>query len=235
MPFVPEPLVDSVVMSWEDYADNFGDARVWINAIVNADVVTASIEREHLVRPVLGGLPVNGVWSSFQAVYHDFYAIGSTEATRDSEWGAKPERVTMTKEQARPDEGVHILTPFGRTIHLPYDSAVSVVCTFDAHAAADSLVEYPDGAGGAGNVVGSFFLYHYDRQSGDVTERAAHSVYAGTIVGFGTTTNKVQMFATFSADDGTHDLVLAFRFDDDVDSDVYQIDVTRVTFQIEVL
>jgi|SRR5688572_1203623 len=240
MPFSPTPHSNGDVMSWADIQANATDARAWVNDIPNADIDDGSIRREHLVRPVLLGYPVEGSHSTVQEAHTATKGVQGTgmDLVRNAPWGALKERYILIPKMN--DGGSQLIrTPLGRTLQLFRASYVEVHAFFACMSKADgTAASYPDGAGGPANAVrgGYFALHVYDRASKTDDEFTAGLQHVYTPDP--TAEERWDKFIVSyvgNLDEGVYDFQLVYHLSGGPDDELFQLNLTRATLTVEVL
>ena len=174
MPFVPTAFNDGTVMDWAAVAANNSDFRIWSSQVPVGDVNAGAIRREHLVRPVVDGFPVNGFLSTFQIGIEANYGLGSPIGQMATDWGSKRRRLALNPPVV---DGVtetwHF--PIGATIRLLRAFDIEILCTLEWQTRADVAagVSYPDGIGGGAR--GGYLAIH----SRDRTTNVENQYFAG--------------------------------------------------------
>lgn len=234
MPVVLTNHADGSAMTWTSIAANMTALRNWCNAVPVADVAASAIRREHLVRPVIQGFPLQGSFSTLQAVYSQEYGTNEHVQT-SSEWGATRRRIPFNPTV---NDGVdeHWYLPLSRTIRLPRECDVEVHASFMVRIVAD-VPRYPDGAGGPLNAArGGFFSIHYrSRTTGVEAEASDGTQHTYPPSGAGDAAVDrvhVSMVETLAA--GVWDLMLVYHRGSSPTT-LHQIDVTRAHLSVEVL
>lgn len=247
MPYTDTPMVNGDVMVWTDLLTNFAAARSWLNGgIVIGDIETESIEREHLVRPVLSQY---GIESTFQRAYRSTY-VGLNPPTqlRFADWGPKIDRITIKPSLCKGQAGgsdvlARWVLPIGGLLYVPETMDITVVCTFDAQVRSDTATPnptYPDGVGGVGLTAGAFRILVYTRATSEEDLRQPRPMYPlFDVSSSGSDTvflDPVKMCTTFPLDAGYHDIALVYYRGDEAIADlVDQIDLTNVTLLVEAI
>lgn len=243
MPSNPTLHSDGTVISWEEIAANAADARAWVNAIPDADIDDGVIRREHLVRPIVSGFPIQGMVSTLQEAHTADFGVEGTGADvhQDEAWGALPDRYTIVPLMNDGDEEVW-RTPLARTIHLHREADVEVHAIFQSKVTADGdAASYPDGASGPANAAraGHFILHVTERSTGTLTKATSglQHVYppeAGASPKAEDSYDSVHLSFVDTLDAGVWDFQVVYKRDS-APEEVSQIDLTRATLTIEVL
>ncbi len=237
MPYVDVPVVTGAVMSWDDLASNFSDARDWLNEIPSSDFGSAVIQREHLVRPILQGFPVQGIRSSFQAEFRST-EIGTTPPTPldFDRWGPKVNRLTIKPNETRGQtvlgglEATRWVTPIGKTFYTPKQGSVTVICQFDLNVRSDPAGPYyPLGA--AGELGGTFAILWFDSAQSEEELLCLRNIYPLDTAALAGSSDRyverVSLLGRFTASAGHHDVALVY-YRGTVADPLAQVDLTNV-------
>jgi hypothetical protein len=242
MPISVTNPVNGQAMSWTSMASQFSTMRTWVNAVPLADVVDGSIQREHLVRPVIAGFPVEGMrsdfrehrWRTSNLTGPNLYARSSWTADRLTIVPDAADRLTSTSTS-----GDRWNTPIGAPLYGVGASArvwfsCSTLVRMDPSLFPGGIIATEDAPEIAGElqiltaVAGSLPV---------VVTHAVGNVWCGewdgdpalTNASTGTLMSRVQLFAYIST--AVDWVYVAFkRTRDDVD----QVDLSRIAFHVEV-
>lgn len=221
----------SGVQSWTSLATQFATMRTWVNAVPSADVVDASVQREHLIRPVVQGWPSNGQVSAWRE--HRWAEIGTLGLPMygPKRWSI-PDKYTISPDNADREGGVWI-TPVGAAIETPVSNVrVRFSCTVLARMSSNLY----DGAHGYTvhekvgelQVRGRNELFGLEVASDSSTVDVFCQQYTNSADNLGMMSHKVQSLAYFAAPlDRVY--VVFVRTQDDCD----QVDLTRVSLSVE--
>lgn len=231
MPFADTPLVAGTI-NWSSLKTNFDDFRTWVNAIPNGDLSNGAVTRENLVRPVILGFPVGGMWSTLQEGYQRDRGLDEHPAQQFVEWGSRRGRFPIVPYKVPAVDEVWRY-PIGGTLRLYRNSDVEAHCRFEWIARTQTAT-YPTGAG-AGDRCGYYAIHYFNRTTGNdiaLTE-GLHHVYADGVSWITTHDNAVvSMVQTLAA--GVYDLQLCYHRNNCPET-VHQLDVARPLFHVEVL
>jgi hypothetical protein len=184
MPYTPPvTLVDGTPVLWSEIESNLSDFRDWVNEIPVADVTAASIGRDALVRPNIGGWPTQGLFGDPQSLAADAFGAHQIPPVDFGAWGQEPERITLMPGASAVPSG-RLLTKFGRTLYLhplwDHDvqihitGIIQVRVTNSSTTPAGTDTVYPDGAAGPAfgtpvSGLGYLQVYMRDREDGSET------------------------------------------------------------------
>lgn len=248
MGYADTPLVAGTVMEWSDLADNFEDMRTNLNGswTPNIDFVDGGARREHLVRPVIQGFPVNGAFSTFQAMYRGTpLGIDPPTELQYTKWGSKVDRVTIKPflckgATAGSDTLARWVLPGGVFVVAPRTMSTTILCQFDCQVRSSTDTPqptYPTGAGG-GETAGEFRLLVHDRSDNTEDMRQPRTMYplfdtassnADTIF-----LDRVSMCTTLDLAAGEYDIALVYLRGNGAAGDlIRQLDLTCLTLHVE--
>jgi hypothetical protein len=241
MPFVPS-AIPGPIMEWSEVSDNFRDLRTWLNAIPLVDFEPSAVQREHIVRPTVGGFPNNGTRSGFQSSARGLELGLSPPTPRGYErWGALPERFSISPATCRGltldgDEFARTWTPIGKTEHYPVGRRVRILCQFDCQVRSLPAGPYYPTGGGAGDMAGYFCIVQYNRDTDQEFIRGLRWMYPLEHVGLPgveteTFIDPVVLAPSFAVTEGTHDFALVY-YRGVGETQVRQLDLTCVSFHI---
>lgn len=240
MPISVTDPTDGTAMSWASLATQFATMRTWVNAVPDADVVDGSVTREHLVRPVTQGFPVQAQRSTFREYRWQDRGIDVPQLYDLNGWSI-PERLTICPRATGALGSGESLwyTPIGETLQAPgTEFRVWFSCAYQVRM--DPNLWAPAGALTPKTKAGELQIRAYNRSTGaETTSSIANidlysgeynsSTPAGIAAGDGTLFAKVETFALFTT--VADDVYVVFkRTRDNVD----QVDLARISFQTEV-
>lgn len=236
MPISVSNPANGTVMSWTSMSTAFATMRTWLNGIPNTDLGAGAIEREHLVRPVIAGFPVQGMVSDFREHrWRTSNLVGGNLYARDA-WSV-PEKVILIPDAADRDvdvtSGPRWNTPIGAPL---YGVATRHRIWFSCTALARMDPALFDGGETPPVDVGTLQIVTLVEGSEPVlVPHAVARVYCGEWSDdspddavAGTLMHRVQLFGlVHSAVDWVY---IAFRRTRDL---VDQVDLTRIAFHVE--
>lgn len=231
MPISVTNPTNGTAMSWSTLATQFGTMRTWVNAVPSGDVTAGCVQREHLVRPVTQGWPTNGQTSGWRASRWGELDVDGLPLYGGKRWSL-PNKVTIYPDGAdRP--GAAWTTPIGAAcdrnrsnVRVKFSCSVRVRMdpllfdgvTYTRHVKAGTL-----------QIRGRNELYDLEVEAPSSAANVYCQNYADTGDNLGTLTHRIQTLALFTAPlDRVY--VVFVRASDDVD----QVDLTRISFQLEV-
>lgn len=241
MPVSLTDHTDATTMLWSAVQANLDAIRTYINSVPAADVDDASVQREHLVRPVIRGFPIHGMYGDWQELYTT-PGVGMHEAERmaTDEWASRVEKLIIRPQEHNGSTGFDdidkvIFLPIGKPLELDRARTAEVSITFEYHhdvVLAAINPEYPDGAAGLANasIAGSFYIAVYDRSNDTVTLIRESEQVAYPVVNAAAPTahhDYFHLYAAIALSAGRYDVMLAY--------DVTSVSSTIVsTWQVEI-
>lgn len=249
MPVTP-PTIPAGRLEWAPIAAAFEATRTWLNGIVSDDVQNGAVQREHLVRPVLGGFPLDGMAGEFQGLFRGEFGVAKGDIVSVNDWGPLPERLVVIPEVVAGRDGTWYL-PVGRTVYCPTTRDAELDITFQVHPTTRTP-PVPEGGGGpdpgditwgptaahAGELGGYFSIHHVWREdtpggAGEQEQSQSRRHVVPTRAGDGLI-DRVAMRWNGQLTPGTHDLVLVYHRAGATDG-LWQLDLTRIATTLEVL
>lgn len=244
MPISVSDPSDGAAMSWSTLASQFATMRTWLNAVPVTDVEDASIEREHLVRPVVSGFPTQAQESSWRHLRWQDRGRDVPSLWSRTRWSI-PERVTICPRETyggiAANDNVW-RTPIGCTMD-PGSSEHRIRFSCSYQVRMNPTLWAPAGALGPKTKAGELQVRAYVRSVGlEVTTVATADLYCneydstdpvgldpGGGAAYGRLYGKVDLFALLVT--VPDDLYVVFvRTRDNVD----QVDLSRIAFHTEV-
>lgn len=235
MPISFTDFVEGDVMSPAALAANWALARTWLEAVPASDVAAAAIQREHLVRPVIGGYPLEGGASTVQGAYGYSRGLGQPAALARTEWGPRRTRITWLSEITDGKTDAQTWrTPVGRGgIYLPRSADVKLVMSADLQVRGATTVLYPNGAGGAGTASAGYLAFHsWSRSTRTDTVHLSSHRDLYPIEASSLHSDKVLMILRDRFSAGVYDFGLVWHRINAPDG--LQFDLDRVTLALEV-
>lgn len=245
MPFTHTPF-GAGVMDWTTIATENAAFRSWVNQIPIGDLAAASIRRENLVRPNLQGFPLDGSEGGLQQAFGSSYGLLEPTAMKPPEWGSRRRRLACNPFKVS-GYGDLWRFPIGKTLRLLRASDVEVHITFEYQTRADppggtAGAFYPDGLG-SGNRCGYFSCNRLNRSDLDDNEFAGGIMHAyslqpggaGATGGPNHTYGHVCWIGNVAV--GVYDFQLVYNRNSSATgaADLYQLDISRVQVDVEVL
>jgi hypothetical protein len=238
MPISVTNPVNGQAMSWTSMATQLATMRTWVNAVPVTDVADGSIQREHLVRPVIAGFPVEGMRSDFREHRWRTSNLTGPNLYSRSSWTA--DRVTIDPDAAdRETTNVSGADRWNTPIGAPlYGVASRIRVWFSCSTLvrmSPALFPAPDAPPAIAGALQIMTVVSGSLPVVNPTGRG--NVYCGEFDGTagegpasgGTLMSRVQLFALIhTAADWVY--VAFHRTRDDVD----QVDLSRIAFHVEV-